>query len=135
VLPRHRRVPHGILEPDEVASPRWQTTNNIVSLGLALEAVDRDFLLLEVRVNGQGMVEKFYLKSTPERPADLSGLRKTMYINSFATTTSCRGGLDLRAVDFNGLIMGGRRPGAGGENPTIRRPPVGDCIVCDRGRR
>jgi L-glutamine-phosphate cytidylyltransferase len=37
----------GAMVVDYVVNPRWETTNNIVSLALACDSLDRDFLLLE----------------------------------------------------------------------------------------
>ncbi len=97
----------------------WATTNNVVSLEMAIDAIDDDFILLEgdliftweafkkvlspdsmavdqfqafmdgtvVNVNNQNIIERFFLKSTPDRPADCTGLYKTVNIYNFRLST------------------------------------------------
>jgi NDP-sugar pyrophosphorylase family protein len=105
----------GSMVIDYVVNAEWETSNNIVSLALACDALDRDFLLLEgdlivmpgqlarlvpanamavapfrapmngtvVQIGNHGLVDAFFLTSTPGRPDDLEGLHKTVNIYHF----------------------------------------------------
>jgi choline kinase len=99
-----------------VVNSEWDKTNNIVSLYMAKDYLNEDFLLIEgdivaeqeslflldapnlmaldhfqdfmdgtvVSLTEDNEVARFYLKSSPDRPEDLSGLYKTVNIYSLA---------------------------------------------------
>ncbi len=102
-----------------VENHEWATTNNVVSLAMAINKIDTDFLLLEgdliftleafqrtltadsiavdkfqsfmdgtvVDFDHTGTVQRFYLKSTPDRPANVDHLYKTVNIYNFRLNT------------------------------------------------
>jgi len=98
-----------------IYNDKWETTNNVVSLAMATDSLNQDFILLEgdlifkweafvkmlgrnriavdcflpnmdgtvVSIDTKGSADRFYLKSTPGRPSDLSSYYKTVNIYSF----------------------------------------------------
>ena len=107
---------HGNLAITYVKNEEWETTNNVVSLALATDSLNKDFLLLEgdlffaegildrllgdnqmavdsfregmdgtvVTTASDNLVEKFYLKTTPNRPKNTRELYKTVNAYSFS---------------------------------------------------